>query len=239
MAEIKESMVQLKVADGTEMAAFVAEPDKKGKAGIIIFQEAFGVNQHIENIARRLAREGYVAIAPELFHRTAPVGFEGAYDNFPALKPHFDGLSPETLLADTKAAYEWLQKEENLTPEKIGAVGFCLGGQVAFMANAVLSLGAAVSFYGSRILAQPPEMAKDQKAPLLLVWAGKDKSTPPEKVKELCDSLRVAGKDFINAEFSEAQHGFNCDDRPAYHAASAAAAWAMTLAFLKKHLIGA
>src|ERR1035441_2933685 len=114
MMEIKESVVQLKVGDGTVMAAFVAEPEKKSAVGIIVFQEVFGVNQHIENIARRLAREGYVAIAPELFHRTAPVGFEGPYDDFSSLKPHFDALSDETLALDTKATYEWLQGEEGL-----------------------------------------------------------------------------------------------------------------------------
>ncbi len=236
MPNIQESVVELKVSDGTKMAAFVAEPENPAKAGLLIFQEAFGVNQHIENIARRLAQEGYVAIAPEIFHRTAPVGFEGDYSDFPALKPHFDGLSDETLTADTLATYEWLQKEAGIKPEKIGAIGFCLGGRVAFMANAALHLGAAVSYYGSRILSQSMELAKDQKAPLLLAWGGKDKGTPPEKIKELTDALRASGKDFINAEFSEAEHGFNCDDRPAYHPASAAAVWAMTLAFFKKHL---
>lgn len=238
MSKIHESMVELKVSDKTQMAAFSAKPDGISRGGVLVFQEAFGVNNHIENIVRRLAREGYVVIAPELFHRTAPVGFEGPYDNFPALKPHFDALSDETLMADSKAAYEWLQNEGGLKPENIGCVGFCMGGRVAFMANAVLSMGAAVSFYGSRILSQSIDLAKDQKAPLLLIWAGKDKSSPPEKIKELGDSLRAAKKNFINAEFSEAEHGFNCDDRPAYHPASAATAWVMTLSFLEKHLKG-
>jgi carboxymethylenebutenolidase len=234
--KIHESMIQLKVSDGTQMAAFVAKPDGPVQGGILVFQEAFGVNNHIENIARRLAREGYVAIAPELFHRTAPVGFEGAYDNFPALKPHFDALSDETLMADAKAAYEWFRNEAGLKADSIGCVGFCMGGRIAFMVNAAIPMKAAVSFYGSRILTQSLPLAKDQKAPLLLIWAGKDKGTPPEKIKELTDSLKEAGKDFINAEFSEAEHGFNCDDRPAYHPASADVAWAMTLAFFKKHL---
>ncbi len=238
MSKIHESRVELKVADGTSMSAFTARPDGASNGGVLVFQEAFGVNNHIENIVRRLAREGYVVIAPELFHRTAPVGFEGPYDHFPVLKPHFDALTHETLLADAKSAYDWLQNEVGLKPEKIGCVGFCLGGRVSFMVNAAFTLGAVVSFYGSRILSQSFDLAKDQKAPLLLIWAGKDKSTPPEKIKELGDALRAAGKNFINAEFSEAEHGFNCDERAAYHPASAATAWAMTVAFLEKHLKG-
>src|ERR1035438_10316336 len=135
MNNIQENMVELKVSDGTKMAAFVAEPETPAKAGVLVFQEAFGVNHHIESITRRLAQEGFVAIAPELFHRTAPVGFEGDYNDFPALKPHFDGMTPDTLMADTRAAYEWLQQEAGLKPEKIGSIGFCMGGQIAFMAN--------------------------------------------------------------------------------------------------------
>lgn len=111
-----------------------------------------------------------------------------------------------------------------------------MGGMVSFAVNTVLPIQCAVSFYGSRILSQSMEAAKDQKNPVLLLWAGKDKSTPPEKVKELTDALRAAGKDFINVEFSEASHGFNCDERPAYHEASAAAAWALTLSFFQQHL---
>jgi carboxymethylenebutenolidase len=234
MAEIKDNMVQLKVADGTEMAAFVAEPEKKARAGVIVFQEAFGVNNHIENIARRLAKEGYLAIAPELFHRTAPAGFEIAYGtDFAAIMPYINALTRDGILADGQACHEWLKVE--LESDHIGCVGFCLGGSASFMANSRLPLKAAVSFYGTRIL-QNLDLVPEQKAPLLLIWGGKDKGAPPEKILEITNALRAAGKDFINSEFSEAQHAFNCDDRPAYHPASAATAWAMTLAFLKKHL---
>lgn len=236
MEKINQTMVKLSVSDGTQMSAFLARPESGVKAGLLVFQEAFGVNEHIKNITRRLAKEGYAAIAPELFHHTAPVGFEGDYGDFPALKPHFDGLTSDRLLADIRSAYDWLQTEVQLKPTKIGAIGFCMGGQAAFLANAELQLGVAVSFYGSRILSQSIDRAKDQKAPLLLCWAGKDKSTPREKIQELQSALSAAGKDFINTEFSQAEHGFNCDDRPAYHPASADTAWAMTVAFLKRHL---
>ena len=231
-----EKTIILPVSDGTDMAAFVAAPEEPARRGILVFQEIFGVNSHIKNICRRLAAEGYLAIAPEIFHRTAPVGFEVAYDNFPGAKPHMDALAPETINIDVRAAYDWLQGEGGIGERPIGAVGFCFGGMVAFGTNTVLPLKCSVSFYGSRILSQFMPIAGEQKAPLLLLWGGKDKSTPPDKVKELTDALRSAGKDFVSAEFSEAGHGFNCDERSAYHPASAASAWAMTLGFLKYHL---
>lgn len=235
MPKTHETMVKMDVSDGTQMSAYMARPEGVAKAGLLVFPEAFGVNHHMMNVTRRFAEEGYICLAPELFHRTAPVGFEGDYNNFPALKPHFDALTDEALLADALACHEWLQKEAGLKAENIGAVGFCMGGKVAFLANAKIPLGAAVSFYGSRIMASIG-LSPDQKGPLLLLWAGQDPSTPPEKIQELNAALRSAGKPFIEAVFSQAQHGFNCDERPAYHAESAAVAWSMTLSFLKKHL---
>jgi carboxymethylenebutenolidase len=234
---VKERTILLRVPDGTDMAVFTAGPDEPAKAGILVFQEIFGVNHHIQSICRRLAEEGYLAIAPELFHRTAPAGWEGPYSDFPAAKPHMEALTPENIMMDLRTAYEWLRGGEGIGEGPIGAVGFCLGGMVAFGANTVLDLKCAVSFYGSRILSQFMPIVKDQKAPLLLLWGGQDKSTPPDKVKELTDALRAAGKDFISAEFSQAGHGFNCDERSAFHPASAASAWAMTLGFFHHHLL--
>jgi carboxymethylenebutenolidase len=234
MSKMAESTVQLKVSDGTQMQAFVVKPEGSPKAGILVFQEAFGVNGHIKEVARRVAREGYLAVAPELFHRTLPPGGEIAYptnNDFSAIMPHFNAITREGSLADYQAAYDWLKGE--LKSDKIGCVGFCMGGASSFTANSRLPLKAAVSYYGSRIM-QSFDLAPEQKAPLLLLWGGKDQSSPPEKLAELANAL--AGKNYIQAVFSEAGHAFNCDDRPAYHAASAATAWAMTLGFFKYHL---
>lgn len=236
MTEVTETRIRLKVSDGTEMQAFTAAPKGKPLAGLMVFPEAFGVNGHIRRVAVRFAREGYLAVAPELFHRSAPPGFEADYGNFPALKPHFDALTDEALLADVKASFTWLKGQPGIPEGKIACVGFCLGGRVSFEANAHVPLKAAVSFYGSRILTASLPKAKDQQAPLLLMWGGRDKSTPPDRLKELGDALRESGKDFVNVEFSRAEHGFFCDERASYNAEAAEEAWALTLAFLKKHL---
>jgi carboxymethylenebutenolidase len=234
---IQETTVQLHVGDGTQMQAFMVRPENSPKAGILVFQEAFGVNGHIKEVTRRLAREGYLAVAPELFHRTLAPGGEIAYpinNDFSAIMPHFNAITKEAGLADTQAAYDWLKGE--LRSDAIGCVGFCMGGSTSFTANSRLPLKAAVSFYGSRIM-QNFDLALEQKGSLLLLWGGKDQSSPPEKLAELSNALKTAGKDFIQAVFSEAGHAFNCDDRPAYHPASATTAWAMTLGFFKAHLL--
>jgi carboxymethylenebutenolidase len=110
MDTVHTENVSLKVVDGSTMNAFVATPADGGKLpGLLVFQEAFGVNPHIRDVTQRFAKQGYVAIAPELFHRSGP-GFEGTYDNFPACMPHMQALTPDGLVSDATAAFDWLQK---------------------------------------------------------------------------------------------------------------------------------
>src|SRR5262245_59881734 len=96
--EITSEWVQLGVNDGTSMRAWVARPREKGaNPGLLLFQEAFGVNTHIRDVAGRFAREGFVVIAPELFHRTAAPGWEGSYDDFPSTVPHMKALNDSSM----------------------------------------------------------------------------------------------------------------------------------------------
>ncbi|MFZ0538201.1 MAG: dienelactone hydrolase family protein, partial [Candidatus Sulfotelmatobacter sp.] len=148
--EFVKEKVELAVADGTRMAAYVARPKAGGAhPGLLVFQEAFGVNHHIRNVAERFAAEGYVAIAPELFHRTAPPGFEGSYTDFPAVMPHVQAVTTETAEADVRSTYDWLRSSAKAN--EISSVGFCMGGRVSFIANSTVALRAAVSFYGGGI----------------------------------------------------------------------------------------
>ena len=146
MAEIKTEWITLNVADGTTMRAYVARPqDSVPHTGLLVFQEAFGVNGHIRDVTERFAREGYIAVAPELFHRTAP-GFEGAYTNFEAVMPHIRALTDQNLEADVGSAYEWLRADPGTQGQPIACIGFCMGGRVTFLTNAVLPVRAAISF---------------------------------------------------------------------------------------------
>jgi carboxymethylenebutenolidase len=228
--------ITLSVADGSTMNAYVSVPAGNGPfPAMMVFQEAFGVNAHIRDIADRLAAEGYMAIAPELFHRTAPAGFEAAYDNFAVLMPHFSAITIENLEADIKATYDWLQSQQNVKKDKIGCTGYCLGGRVCFVANTFLPIQAAVSYYGGG-LHTIMDRASKMNAPQIFFWGGKDTHILPEHVQTVSHALTEVGKDFINVTISYADHGFNNNDRPAFHPEASAEAWGMVQTFLKNKL---
>jgi len=233
---MKTSKTILKVSDGTSMQVYTSAPDGTGKfPAVIVLQEAFGVNGHIRGIADRIAKEGYVTIAPELFHRTAPIGFESGYTDFEVLKPHFQGITVEGLTADLKACYDWTQQQANVNNAKVGSIGFCLGGRVSFLANMVLPLSAAVSYYGggSGALA---DRANELHGAQLFFWGGLDKHIPQEQIDTVIAALKKADKPYANVVISYADHAFNCDERPSYNKKAATEAWAMSLAFLKNNL---
>lgn len=235
--EVRSEYVQLTVNDGTTMRAWTARPKEEGEfPGLLVLQEAFGVNAHIRDVAGRFAREGYVALAPELFHRTGP-GFEGQYNNFPGVMPHTKALNDAAMAADLRAAYDWLRGAIGANPP-ICAVGYCMGGRAAFLAALTVPLAGAISYYGGGIAPNATNAgllgrASGIQAPLLLFWGGRDRHITPEHVKAVTDALRAAGKNFVNVEISNADHGFFCDARPSYSPAAAALAWPLTLAFLQ------
>ncbi len=227
----------LAVSDGTTMRAWTARPAGAGPhPGILVLQEAFGVNAHIRDVAGRFAAEGFVAIAPELFHRTAPAGFEGPYGNFPAVMPHVRAMTRDGTAADLRAAFDWLTGAGGGARERVASVGYCMGGRASFLANATLPLACAVSYYGSGIAPGLTGRAAALAGPQLLFWGGRDTHIPPEQYRAVDDALRAAGKPYTSVVFSEAGHAFFCDARPDYHPASARESWALVLAFLDDNL---
>jgi carboxymethylenebutenolidase len=213
MADIHTNWVSLPVADGTTMRAYVAKPQEgRPRAGLLVFQEAFGVNAHIRDITERFAREGYHSLAPELFHRTGP-GFEGDYTNFEVAMPHVRALREQDLEADARAAYAWLDASLGTAGTPIACIGFCMGGRVSFLTNSLLPVKAAVSFYGGGIAPNPMiagllSRAGDLHGPQLLFWGGLDRHIGPEQTQAVSEALRKAGKPFVNVEFADADHGF-------------------------------
>jgi carboxymethylenebutenolidase len=220
--------VDLRAGDGTSLRAFVARPAGRATRGLLVFQEAFGVNAHIRDVTERFAAEGFLAIAPELFHRTAP-GFECAYTDFPLAGPHLQAITEQGLDADVRAAFGWLEGEG--VGGNCAAVGYCLGGRVAFVANSAVPLKAAASYYGGRI---PPLIGRAPKlsGPMLFFWGGLDHHIPEADRRTVVAGVRDAGKVFVNVIFSDADHGFFCDARASYHPAAAAQAWSLTKTFL-------
>jgi carboxymethylenebutenolidase len=236
--QTRTEWLTLAVEDGTPMRAYAARPEGTPKAGLIVFQEIFGVNGHIRDVTERFAREGYLAVAPELFHRSKP-GFETVYTDMAGGREQAQATTDAGLAADVRAAFEWLKGPGG--QRKIAAIGYCMGGRVATLAAMSAPLACSVSYYGGGIAPHAfykvPLLDRigEIRCPMLFVWGGRDHAIPPDSVEAVKAALRSHHKTFVSAEFSEAEHGFFCDARASYNAAAAAQAWALTLAYLSNH----
>jgi len=228
--------ISLKLSSGEEMDAFLSFPEENpNQAGIILLQEAFGVNHHIQNIAKKLSQEGYTVLAPDLFHRTIKKA-DLDYGNFQAVMPHFQAITNDGLKIDLTACFEFLKNEITwIKSEKIASLGYCLGGRVSFLANAFLPLSAGVSYYGGGLENQT-RLASDIHGPHLFFWGGKDKNITPEKRGAIIQAMDESEKDYVNVVFSFADHAFNCDERANFNAQASKDAWALCLSFLSQKL---
>jgi len=208
-----------------------------------VIQEAFGVNEYVEDVTRRLAGEGYHAVAPHLFHRAG--GGTAPYDDFNKVMPLFQGISDDGILMDVDAAVAHL-RDAGFTDDKIGIVGFCMGGRVTFLVAVRRSLGAAVGFYGGGIVSSrfpvfPPliDEAAQLKTPWLGLFGDQDDSIPVEDVERTRAELEAAAVDHEVVRYPDAGHGFHCDRREGhYNEAAAADGWQRTLAWFSSHLGG-
>jgi carboxymethylenebutenolidase len=233
----KETYITLSVSDNTSMQAYTLAPEGKGPfPAMIVFQEAFGVNNHIKDICKRFADLGYITIAPELFHRSAAPGFVAAYTDFPSVLPHIQATNAAKIGYDAQAVYDWLLQQNQVKKESIACIGFCMGGRASFVANTLLPLKAAISFYGGAITPELSQKAATLHAPHLFFWGGKDNHIPAEQIDTLVKELKAAGKEFTQVILSEGDHGFFCNERASYHPASAEQAWALTKTFLEQKM---
>ena len=233
-------MTTIDTVDGP-MEVVVARPDGDPLGGVVVVQEAFGLTPHIHDICRRLAAAGYVAAAPALFHRTgSPVL---AYGDMAAVAPHFVAIDVDGLTVDLEATIELLD-DEGVVPTARGVVGFCMGGTVALWAATVFDLGAAVTFYGGGVttgrfgLPSLVELAPALRAPWQGHYGDLDTGIPVDDVESLRDATGRAAVATELHRYAHAGHGFNCDDRDAYHEPSAGAAWERTLGWFADHLVG-
>jgi carboxymethylenebutenolidase len=222
------------------MRLYRCAPDGGASRAVVVIQEAFGVNDHIEDVTRRFADAGYEAVAPALFHRAG--GGTAPYDDFEKVLPLFEGLTDKGILMDVRAAVDHL-RARGFDDGAIGIVGFCMGGRVTFLAALDLALGAAVGFYGGGIVtARFPQFpalidrADELKTPWLGLFGDQDGSIPVEDVEVLRDRLASLAVPTEVVRYPEAEHGFHCDVRPSYHAEAATDAWARTLAWFSEHL---
>jgi carboxymethylenebutenolidase len=234
--------VTVSTPDGP-MDVYEATPDGAATRAVVVIQEAFGVNRHIQSVVRRFADAGYHAVAPALFHR-AGGGLIDDYDNidFNEVIALFEGVTDDTILRDVDAALE-IVRDAGFTDDRIGTVGFCFGGRATFLVAARRALGAAVGFYGGGIASKgvlPFAALIDEVPSLRTPWLGlfgdQDAGIPVEDVERLRDALRAAPVPTAVVRYPDAGHGFHCDVRADYHEASARDAWNRTLTWLEAHL---
>jgi carboxymethylenebutenolidase len=246
MAEEPEAlvtrMIELETADGL-MPCYEAVPTGGGsRCAVIVIQEAFGVNGHIQELTRRFAGEGYHAVAPALFHRTGDNPII-PYDRFDEVMKHMTALSDEGILADVDAVREHLSTG-GIGDGHTGAIGFCMGGRASFLVAARRPLGAAVSFYGGGIVTarslRMPALLREVaqiETPWLGLFGDMDESIPVDDVEELRSTFaEKATVEWDVVRYADAGHGFNCDQRPSYHEASARDAWSRALGWFGSHL---
>jgi carboxymethylenebutenolidase len=159
MANREISTNSVKVTNGSvEIAAYLAMPVEGGPfPGIVVLQEIFGVNSHIRDVTERLAKEGYIAIAPALYQRLAP-GFETGYtdEDIKIGKQYKDQTQASELLSDIQATIDYLISQTPVKPNAIGCIGFCFGGHVAYLAATLPDIQATASFYGAGITTMTP-----------------------------------------------------------------------------------
>jgi carboxymethylenebutenolidase len=229
---LKTESVEFESPQGTgKVRAYLARPAKaKGKLpAVLVVHENRGLNPHIEDVARRMALEGFLAVAPDAL--TPLGGYPGDEDKARAL---FGQLDQNKTREDFVAAVAWLRKRPDSTG-KVGVVGFCYGGGVASMlATRVPELGAAVSFYGG---APKPEDVPKIKAPLLLQYAENDERINAGAAAYE-EALKAAKLKYEVHKYPGTQHGFNNDTTPRYDKAAAVLAWQRTVDFFKKNLRG-
>jgi carboxymethylenebutenolidase len=224
---------------GSTMNVYEAEPNGTARGAVVVIQEAFGVNGHIEDVCRRFSASGYKVVAPHLFHRSGDPVIP--YDDMETVMTHMGALSREGLEADVDATLGHLA-DAGFSGDKVGIVGFCLGGSVVMLAAAQHALGAAVTFYGGGVakgrFGMPPlvELAPDLKTPWLGVFGDADQSIPTDQVEALREAAKKASVPTEVVRYPEAEHGFHCDARDSYNEASAKDAWQRALAWFDAHM---
>ena len=211
-------------------AGYLALPPAGRGPGLVLFQEIFGVNPHIRAVTEQYALDGFVVLAPDVFWRQAPrveLGYEG--DERQRALALAQGYAPEQVLADVAASVRALRARPEVGAAKVGAIGYCMGGRLAYLAAATTDIDAAVPFYGGAIHTML-ERAAAIRCPMQFHYAERDDHIPPAAVESVRHAM--AGKGAEVHVYPGSMHGFNCWSRASYHAPSAALAHGRATAFL-------
>jgi carboxymethylenebutenolidase len=219
-------MVKLRASDGHELDAYVAQPEGKPKAGLVVVQEIFGVNQHIRSVADRFAQEGFYAVAPALFDRVQRnVELSDAGDGMQKGIAIAQKMNIDDAVKDVDAALQYAGKE---TRKPAGVVGYCYGGTLAWLSATRLSPGAAVGYYGGHIARFAEEKPR---VPVMLHFGKQDAHIPETDVAKV-----KAAHPEVEIYWYDTGHAFNNDTRANYNEKASKEALTRTLAFFNRYL---
>lgn len=229
-------------SQGEDMPAYQARPKQNDATlpVVIVVQEIFGVHEHIRDICRRLALEGYLAIAPELYFRE---GDPNDYSDIPTLFSNLVSKVPDAqVLADLDHVASWAARNGG-DPHRLMVTGFCWGGRISWLYAAHNpQLKAAVAWYGKLMGEKtlnspkhPVDIATDLNAPVLGLYGGQDTGIPLDTVETMRQALRAANAKAEIVVYPDAGHAFNADYRPSYHAESAKDGWQRMLAWFSQY----
>ena len=237
MANVSAEDVTINTTDGP-MRLYTARPDGEPRGAIVVVQEAFGVNPHIEDVTRRTADAGYYAVAPDVFHRSGP-GSIVEYGDFGKVMDFFKDVSgDEAILTDIGAAIDHC-RTNGFTDQRIGIVGFCFGGRVSFVqaARPELQLAGVIGLYGWPVgegrggIPAPADVVEQYTCPVLALFGGADQGITAEARETFAHALEAAGVSHHVVVYDGAPHSFF--DRKATEFADASAdAWRQVLEFV-------
>lgn len=231
-SEIRTAKITIPNGD-LQIATYLAQPASEGQfPAVIVIQEIFGVNAHIREVTDRIAKEGYVAIAPAIYQRQAP-GFETGYtpEDITIGRKYKEQTTASELLSDIQATIDYLKTLPSVKQQSFGCIGFCFGGRVAYLAATLPEIKATASFYGAGIATLTPgggnptiARTADIKGTLYGFFGTQDASIPPEQVDQIAAELE---KHHISHRIFRynAEHGFFCDHRGSYDTTAAADSW--------------
>ena len=223
-------MVEFRAGDGTAHG-YLSAPESGRGPGVVVIQEWWGLVPHIKDVCDRFAREGFTALAPDLYHGDVARSPDEAGKLMMA-------LDIDRAEKDLRGAVEYLVAHEATEGARVGTVGFCMGGVLSlYAASKNEQVAACVIFYGIHPKVNPP--LENLRAPVLGLYAERDKSVPPEAVHQLEARLKELGKSVEMHIYPDTDHAFFNDTRPGvYDATAAADAWRRTIEFLRRHLAG-
>ena len=232
---------------GDTIKGYLARPSQPGRnPGIVVIHEAFGLVEHIRDIARRFANIGYNALAPDLYTRA---GGPSNPDDINTVFPVMFGLPDAQAVQDLEAASAHLRELSGATA-KIGVIGYCSGGRQAFLAACrVPGFDAVVDCWGGRVVMAPQDLTpkqpvapidytRDLSCPLLGIFGEEDQNPSVAQAEELRQRAQRAGKDVTIKVYKNAGHAFLADYRPSYREQPAHELWSDVVAFFDKHLKG-